>query len=219
MTSRSIVRAEGFAVTSQSSATDSTGRLIDRARGGDAAAVANLLESYRNYLGMLARTWVTRSLQGKGDASDLVQETLLKAHERFDQFRGRTEPEIAVWLRQILARCLADFGRRFQREGRQVNHERSLESLLNESSVAMGRMLSASVSSPSQSASRRELSVVLADALADLSPDHREVIWLRSLQELDWDEIGRRLNRTARAARMLWTRALQELRPRIEARM
>jgi RNA polymerase sigma-70 factor (ECF subfamily) len=63
------------------------------------------------------------------------------------------------------------------------------------------------------------MSVVLADALADLAPDHREVIMLRSLQELEWDEVAQRMERSEGAARLLWTRALTSLRPRIEARL
>jgi RNA polymerase sigma-70 factor (ECF subfamily) len=61
--------------------------------------------------------------------------------------------------------------------------------------------------------------VVLADALADLSDDHREVIVLRSLEERDWNEVARRMGRTTGAVRLLWTRALKQLRPLIEKRL
>jgi RNA polymerase sigma-70 factor (ECF subfamily) len=195
----------------------SVSRLIARARAGQADGLTRLLESYRNYLGLLACTWVDASLRGKADASDLVQETLLKAHRRFGQFRGHTEPEIAAWLRQILARNLADFARRFQvTEARQVSRERSLEEMLDRSSQAM-QMLAAGGHSPSQSAARRELSVVLADALAKLPQDYREVIVLRNLRELEWAEIAGRMNRSEGAVRILWARALKQLRPLIEA--
>ena len=194
-------------------------RQIQSARFGDRASLAELLEMYRNYLALLSRSWVAKAPQEKMDSSDLVQDALLKAHEHFEQFRGNTEPEIASWLRRILARCLADSVRRYNQESRLVSRERSLEAMLDESSLALGKILAAGISTPSQAAARRELSVVLADAMADLSSDHRDVIWLRSLQEMDWDEVGRRMNRSARAARMLWTRALQELRPRIAARL
>jgi len=49
-----------------------------------------------------ARTGITAALKEKADPSDMVQETLLKAHRSFDQLRGRTEPELVTWLRQIL---------------------------------------------------------------------------------------------------------------------
>jgi len=200
--------------------TTNVSRLIQRARGGEPEPLARLLETYRNYLRLLARTWMDASLRGKADASDLVQETLFKAHQRFGQFRGATEPEIAAWLRQILARNLADFARKFRSaEARALSRERSLEDELERSSLALGRMLAAGGNSPSQSAARRELSVVLADALADLPEDYREVLVLRNLQELDWDEVARRMHRSHGAVRMLWARALKQLRPLIESKL
>ena len=57
------------------------------------------------------------------------------------------------------------------------------------------------------------MSVVLANALAELSDEQREVIVLRSLQEQDWPKVARRMGRTAGAVRMLWVRALKRLRP------
>jgi RNA polymerase sigma-70 factor (ECF subfamily) len=194
--------------------------LIEEARQASPKALDDLLSSYRNYLKLLARTGIDASLQGKADASDVVQETLLKAHEHFGQFRGRSEAELTAWLRQILARSLADLTRRFRAaQGRQVGRERSLEDMLGASSAALGNLLADRGPSPSQSAQRRELAVVLADALADLDADYREVLILRSLQERDWDTIARQMGRSPGAVRLLWGRALKQLRPRIEARL
>jgi RNA polymerase sigma-70 factor (ECF subfamily) len=194
--------------------------LIERARRDEAQARDRLLESFRNYLHLLARTSIDASLQGKADASDLVQETMLKAHQRFEQFRGRSEGELAAWLRQILARNLADLARRYHTAtARQLSRERSLEQVVDRSSAAMESMIAAGGNSPSQSAERRELCVVLADALADLTADHRRVIEFRNLQELEWGEVAQRMDRSEGAVRMLWARALKELRPRIESRL
>jgi RNA polymerase sigma-70 factor (ECF subfamily) len=195
-------------------------RLIQDARQAAPGALDRLLESYRNYLRLLARTGIDSSLQGKADPSDLVQDTLLKAHLNFKQFRGRTEAELAVWLRQILVRNLADLARRFRKaEARQVSRERSLEELLGKSSQLLGRIVSANGTSPSHSAQRREMSVVLADALAELTADHREVIVLRSIEELEWNEVAKKMNRSQGAVRLLWARALKRLRPLIESRL
>src|SRR3954451_19488390 len=88
-------------------------RLIEQAHREEPGALDRLLGSYRNYLRLLARTGIDKTLRGKVDPSDLVQEAMKKAWERFGQFRGSTEAELAGWLRQILARCLADLARRF----------------------------------------------------------------------------------------------------------
>src|SRR5262249_2784346 len=87
--------------------------LLSAARAGDEAARGQLLEAYRDYLRLLARLQIDRRLQGKLDASDVVQETFLQAHRCFGQFLGTRESELAAWLRQILASRLLDQARRY----------------------------------------------------------------------------------------------------------
>jgi RNA polymerase sigma-70 factor (ECF subfamily) len=196
------------------------GRLIEEARRQAPGALDRLLESYRNYLRLLARTGIDDSLRGKADPSDLVQETLLKAHQHFDQFQGGTEAELVGWLRQILARNLADLSRRYRAAGaRAVRREQSLDDLDGSASRALLQIVSPNGHSPSQSAQRRELSLVLADALAELTPDYREVLVLRTLEGREWEEVARAMGRSAGAVRLLWARALQKLRPLIERRL
>src|SRR5437867_10439470 len=83
------------------------------AREGSSSALGQLLELYRNYLSLLARLQIGRRLQGKVDGSDLVQETFLRAHRDFGQFRGNTEEELISWLRQILSARLSDLVRHY----------------------------------------------------------------------------------------------------------
>jgi RNA polymerase sigma-70 factor (ECF subfamily) len=142
-------------------------RLIEEARRQAPNALDRLLESYRNYLRLLARTGIDASLCGKADPSDLVQETLLKAHQHFGQFQGRTEAELIAWLRRILTRNLADLVRRFKATGaRAVGREQSLHDAFDGSSRALLELVAPNGNSPSQSAQRREMSIIVADALA-----------------------------------------------------
>src|SRR4051812_23877987 len=94
---------------------------------------ADHLERYRHYLSLLARLQLNARLQGKLDASDVVQQTLLQAHTKLDQFRGRSSGELASWLRQILANTLAMARRSFSTEARDVARERAIELDLEQS--------------------------------------------------------------------------------------
>src|SRR3954452_19292324 len=93
-------------------------RLLEQARGGDVEALGRLLESYRNYLGLLARSLAGPGRRGRLDHSDLVQEAFLHARRGFDRFRGGSEPELVAWLRRILAGVLANQLKRDRTQGR-----------------------------------------------------------------------------------------------------
>jgi hypothetical protein len=78
------------------------------------------VESYRSYLMLLARLQLAPDLQGKLDPSDHIQQTLLKARENRNSFRGSSEPERAAWLRTIMANTLVDTARKFGRKDGKV---------------------------------------------------------------------------------------------------
>ena len=187
--------------------------LLGLARGGDEVALGRLLESYSNYLTLLARVQIGRRIQGKVDAGDVVQEVFLEVHRQFEHFRGTTEAEFVAWLRKILAGQLALTLRRYLgTKGRDVNLERELGAQLDQSSQAMDGGFVASTSTPSQHVSKREQAVLLADALGKLPPDYREVIVLRHLEALPFAEVAGRMGRSEDSVQKLWVRALANLR-------
>ena len=187
--------------------------LLNHARRGETPAQGDLLRRFEPWLRLLARIQCESRFQAKFDASDIVQQTLLEAVRAFPQFRGSTEAELTAWLRRILAHALAHEVRRYHgAQKRDVTLEVSLDAALAQSSQRLGAMLAESGPSPSQQVAQRELDVLLAEVLARLPDNYREVLILRHLEGLSHDEIALRMNRTAGAVRMLWTRALVALR-------
>jgi RNA polymerase sigma-70 factor (ECF subfamily) len=159
----------------------------------------------------MARTLIGQALRVRLDASDLVQETFLKAHRDFGQFLGATEPEFVAWLRQILVRTLANQVKHHKSQKRNYQRQESVEAMLDRSSQSVQAALVAPVSSASSVAAQREQSVLLADALERLPADYREVFVLRNLEHVPFAEIAVRMNRSVGAARVLWKRAMDRL--------
>jgi RNA polymerase sigma-70 factor (ECF subfamily) len=172
---------------------------------------ARPLESFRGYLQLLARLQLGPELRGKIDSSDVVQETLLRAHRNREQFQGRTEAEQAGWLRTILAHSLADAARKLAPNGRH-GREQSLEAAIEQSSLRLEAMLATGLSSPSGKAVRNEQLQRLADALATLPDDQRAAVELRHLQGLSMAQIGQRMNRSVASVGGLLQRGLRGLR-------
>jgi RNA polymerase sigma-70 factor (ECF subfamily) len=164
------------------------------------------LEAYQAYLLVLARLQLEPRFRGLIDPSDAVQQTLLKAHEHHNQFRGTTEAERLAWLRTILARHLAD---EFRRVGRGV---RSLEEELEQTSARLDQWLVVQEPSPSQHAIHQERLLRLASALARLPEEQRTVVEMHHLQGRPVSEVAATMGRTPAAVGSLLFRAMRALR-------
>lgn len=197
--------------------TQSVRKLIQEINNGDTVAIGAILQRYQPWLHLLARMQIDSQFHGKFAASDIVQQTMLEACRDIPQFRGQTEPELLAWLRQVLAHVLAHEIRRYRgTQQRDVKRELSLEQALAESSQRLANLLVDSGTSPSGHAIEREQGVLLADVLANLPDDQREVIILRNMEGLPHEEVARRMGRSVGAVRMLWVRALARLRAELQ---
>src|SRR3954465_730073 len=78
------------------------------------------LDCYRSYLMLLAQAQMGQRIRTKLDASDIVQQTLLRAHQARGEFRGAGSTQLAAWLRQILVRTIASAHRDLHRAKRDL---------------------------------------------------------------------------------------------------
>jgi RNA polymerase sigma-70 factor (ECF subfamily) len=147
-------------------------------------------------LRLIARMEIDSRFGGKFSASDAVQQTLLAAWQAWNDCRAASDAERLAWLRRILANQLAQMARTFGAQKRALSREISLEQSLAESSAQLGRLLAANATSPSQAAADNERQLALAQVLDQLPNDYRDVIVMRSLQELPYEEVARRMGRT-----------------------
>jgi RNA polymerase sigma-70 factor, ECF subfamily len=192
--------------------------LLVRARGSDPRQIDLLFAQCRNFLGIVARAQVESWLRAKVDASDIVQQTMLEAYRDFHKFRGTTEAEWLAWLRQILHHNAANFIRHYRGTAkRQAHREVALAQPGDDSQARRVPEPSDGCESPSQQLLRKEREWQVAEAMAHLTPDHREVILLRNLERLPFEDVAQRMDRSRPAVQMLWMRAIQKLQERLAA--
>lgn len=187
---------------------------------GDKASLDKTLQKYEGYLKLLAEVQLGQMLQSRIGASDVLQETLLKAAQGWDQFRGTTEAELLGWLKKILLNNVHQAIQFHTAGKRSIRREISLDRMnaMHLSTAALDHALIAQISSPSEPAKRHETVLIVADCLAELDEKCHQIILLRTLLGKPYSEIAQRLGKSEAACRMMWLRAIKALRPGFEKR-
>ena len=170
-------------------------------------------ENYRDMLKLMARRLcLDRRLKRRFDSSDLVQQSLLKAHENVAQFEGPDEPRFLRWLHTILVNTARDRLREEQAAKRDLDLEVSLQGAAADSSACLEKWLAADQSSPEQQAQRRELLLAVMKAVEQLPADQEEAVLSYFLEGEPHSVIAARMGRTTKAVAMLIYRGLTTLR-------
>ena len=185
-------------------------RLLELAQSGSSEALGRLLEKCRQYLLLVANRELDADIKAKVGPSDLVQESLMEAHQAFDRFHGVTEANVLAWLRRILLNNIANVREHYRSTGkREIGREVPLFDILDS---PIGEKLVDREPSPSNNAVVRERNTELELALTELPESYQEVLRLRHQESCTFEEIGQRMGRSPEAARKLWARGVEHLK-------
>jgi RNA polymerase sigma-70 factor (ECF subfamily) len=178
--------------------------LLDEARAGSPEAWETLFERHAPRLLTLIRIRMGPAVRARMESRDVLQATLVKAVRGVGAFRGKTRDAFVAWLARIAANEVCDQADHLGRRRRDAAAE-----------VPLGEVPSARLVRSIRSQTSRivwdERRERLERALELLSPEHREVIVLRKLEELPFARIAARLGRSPDACRMLLARAMTSL--------
>jgi RNA polymerase sigma-70 factor (ECF subfamily) len=198
-----------------------TGHLVDRLRAGDRQALTDLFQRHRDRLRRMVVLRMDARLQGRADASDVLQDAFLDAAAHLDWYLKGSDLPPFLWLRLVVSQRLANYHRKHVgTKMRDVGQEVALyrDSLPQASSAALASMLLGRLTSPSNAAIRAEQVLQVQEALNALDPLDREVIALRQFEELSRAETAQVLGITEEAGAKRYLRALRRLKAVLGAR-
>jgi RNA polymerase sigma-70 factor, ECF subfamily len=189
-----------------------TSELVARAADGDVAATNELFSLYKTRLRRMVAFRLDKRLAARIDPSDVVQDALGEAHGRLSEFLTQQDVSFYPWLRAIAWNKLIDTYRRHVRAARRsVDREVIQLDLSGESKAMLVNRLAARSSSASEAYLRQELHERLRQAIDELPADDRELIALKHLEEMTFDEVGAVLRLSGEAVRSRYRRAIQRL--------
>jgi RNA polymerase sigma-70 factor (ECF subfamily) len=192
-----------------------THELLAKARQGDAAAAERLLAEHREPVRHMIGLRLDRAIARRVDASDVVQEVLLEASRRLQDYLRNPVMPFHLWLRHIAKDHIIDAHRRHrQAQKRGVDREQPLAPAgwADRSSLELAAQFVDQELTPASAALRQELERRLHDAIGQLEEDDREVILMRHFEQLSNQEVAAELNLTEAAASMRYLRAVRKLR-------
>ena len=181
--------------------------LLESARAGDDDALGEICRRLYGYLMLVAERGIGADLRTKVGASDIVQQSMLEAHQDFQKFDGGSEAEFRRWVSRLLRRNLIDSARQYRNAAcRAVGRETELDSKIG---------IPAQTDNASQIARKREADLELSKAIEGLPPRQRLVVELKHRDDAPYPAIASRMEISEEAARQLYSRALNSLRQRL----
>lgn len=191
--------------------------LLDRVRGGDQPALAELFAKHRDKLRRMVQLRLDHRLAGRVSPSDVLQEAYIDALKRIDHYFEKPDQPFFGWLRLIVGQRLADVHREHLAQKRDIGQEVSIDrGATAADSACLAACLLGHGSSPSHAAARTESFARLEQALEAMDPLDREVLALRHFEELSNTETAALLGVQPAAASKRYVRALARLKQILE---
>jgi RNA polymerase sigma-70 factor (ECF subfamily) len=192
-----------------------TRQLLDQARDGDRAAVERLLETHRAALRRMVDLRMDPALAGRLDASDIVQDVMLEASRRLADYLAKPVMPFHLWLRHLAKDHIIDAHRRHRKaQRRSLDREQPIvpAAWADRSSIELAAQFLDRQATPASAALRHELARRLAQAVATLDDDDRDIILMRHYEQLSNQEVSAMLGLTEAAASMRYLRAVRKLK-------
>jgi len=194
---------------------DKTNELLADAREGNADARDNLLQRHRDSLRRMIEMRLDRRIQQRVDASDIVQEVLVDANRRLEDYLANPKMPFHLWLRHMAKDRIIDAHRRHRVSSkRSVDREQNMNVGFNmdQSSIDLAAQLCDNTTTPGAAATMQELHQRFEAAVEDLDPQDREVVIMRHFEQLSNQDVAAALDLTPAAASMRYLRAIRRLR-------
>jgi RNA polymerase sigma-70 factor (ECF subfamily) len=194
---------------------DELASLLQRAGGGDEAAVQELFARHRDRLKRMVHLRLSRRLQGRVDDSDVVQEASMDCARRLQEYIADPKLPFYLWLRHMTGLKLAEIHRRhLGTQLRDADREVTLHrgGLPEADSVSLAAHLLGQLTTPSQAAIKAETRLIVQDALNNMDPTDREVLALKHFEQLSTSEIAEVLGMSKAGAGSRYLRAIKRLK-------
>jgi RNA polymerase sigma-70 factor (ECF subfamily) len=194
---------------------DESSTFLHRVREGGEEALAELFLRYRDRLKRMVHLRMDRRLQGRVDASDVLQEAFMDVAQRGAEFLADPTMPLFLWFRWLTGeRLLAIHRRHLGTQKRDVSREISLHRgfMPQATSASLAAQLLGHLTSPTQAVVRAELQIKLQEVLNSMDPIDREVLVLRHFEELSNNETAEVLQIHKAAASNRYKRALKRLK-------
>lgn len=192
--------------------------LIQRAAGGESAALSRLLTINRSRLERMIVARIDKRLNARMDASDVIQEVHVDVFQRFAEYAENQNVPFITWLRFLTKQKLDEINRRnLLAQRRDVRRELRLsQDFSNQSSIILANYYTKQVSSPSSLISKKEIRQLVLETIASMNESDRSILVLRHVDQLTSDEAAAELGITANTCRQRHVRALKRLKQLLE---